>query len=89
VSPLGRRLFQFALGPAALAFIGAGSKQDVFSARQMIGEYGDRWAAEWLRGRDLDDWADYLDRLGARMELPIHPRPLNDEYFIAVNGCVH
>lgn len=25
VSPLGRRLFQFALGPAALAFIGVGS----------------------------------------------------------------
>ncbi|HVN89619.1 MAG TPA: hypothetical protein VMT61_07390 [Candidatus Binataceae bacterium] len=31
VSPLGRRLFQFALGPAALAFIGAGSKDDVIA----------------------------------------------------------
>ena len=36
VSPLGRRLFQFSLGPAALAFIGAGSKDDVLSARRMI-----------------------------------------------------
>ena len=36
VSPLGRRLFQFSLGPAALAFIGAGSKDDVLAARRMI-----------------------------------------------------
>jgi type IV secretory pathway VirB4 component len=38
-SPLGRRLFQFALGPAALAFIGAGAKDDVFAARRLIAEH--------------------------------------------------
>ena len=43
VSPLGRRLFQFALGPAALAFIGAGSKDDVLTARRMIDQHGERW----------------------------------------------
>jgi type IV secretion system protein VirB4 len=63
VSPLGRRLFQLALGPAALAFIGAGSKDDLISARQMIREYGERWTTEWLRRHDLDDWADYLNKL--------------------------
>jgi type IV secretion system protein VirB4 len=62
VSPLGRRLFQFALGPAALAFIGAGSKEDVLEARHMIAEFGERWRVEWLRSRGLAEWADYLAR---------------------------
>jgi type IV secretion system protein VirB4 len=62
VSPLGRRLFQFAVGPAALAFIGAGSKEDVLAARRMIAEHGERWRVEWLRARGLGEWADYLDR---------------------------
>ena len=62
VSPLGRRLFQFALGPTALAFIGAGSKEDLLVARRMIAEHGERWRVEWLRVRGLNDWADYLDR---------------------------
>ena len=61
VSPLGRRLFQFALAPAALAFIGAGSKEDVLVARRMIAEFGDRWPAEWLRARGFGEWGDYLD----------------------------
>jgi type IV secretion system protein TrbE len=60
VSPLGRRLFQFALGPAALAFVGAGSKDDVLTARRMIAEYGEHWRVEWLRSRGLGEWADYL-----------------------------
>src|ERR1700733_3200303 len=60
VSPLGRRLFQFALGPAALAFVGAGSKDDVLTARRMIAEFGEHWRVEWLRARGLGEWADYL-----------------------------
>jgi type IV secretion/conjugal transfer VirB4 family ATPase len=61
-SPLGRRLFQFALGPAALAFIGAGSKEDVLAARRMIGDFGGCWPVEWLRSRAFREWADYLAR---------------------------
>jgi type IV secretory pathway VirB4 component len=61
-SPLGRRLFQFALGPAALAFVGAGSKEDVLAARRVIGEFGEHWPVEWLRSRGLAEWADYLAR---------------------------
>jgi type IV secretion system protein VirB4 len=70
VSPLGRRLFQFSLGPAALAFIGAGSKDDILAARQMIEQHGERWTVEWLRARGLHDWAEYLDRLNSRVEKP-------------------
>ncbi len=70
VSSLGRRLFQFALGPAALAFIGAGAKDDVLSARQMIKRHGERWSSDWLRQRGLDDWAEYLDRLHGQTETP-------------------
>jgi type IV secretory pathway VirB4 component len=62
VSPLGRRLFQFGLGQAALAFIGAGSKDDVLMARTMIAEQGELWPAEWLRRKALDEWADYLQQ---------------------------
>jgi len=68
VSPLGRRLFQFALGPAALAFIGAGSKDDILAARRFIEQHGARWTVEWLRLRGLDDWADYLDRLSSQSQ---------------------
>ena len=70
VSPLGRRLFQFSLGPAALAFIGAGSKDDILAARQMIARHGERWTVEWLRRHGLNDWAGYLDRLIGRVEAP-------------------
>jgi type IV secretory pathway VirB4 component len=59
-SSLGRRLFQFALGPAALAFIGAGSKEDVLAARLMIAEFGERWPAEWLRARGFGEWSTSL-----------------------------
>jgi hypothetical protein len=49
VSPLGRRLFQFSLGPVALAFIGAGPKDDILLARAMMAQHGNRWTVEWLR----------------------------------------
>ncbi len=79
VSPLGRRLFQFSLGPASLAFIGAGSKDDVLAARQMIAEYGERWTVEWLRARGMHDWAEYLDKLYPRLDSQV-------EAMIGANG---
>jgi type IV secretion system protein VirB4 len=62
VSELGKRVFQFALGPAALAFIGAGGRADLFAVRHMIAEHGPRWPVEWLRARGLPEWAEYLAR---------------------------
>ena len=79
VSALGRRLFQFALGPAALAFIGADSKEDVLEARRMIAQFGERWPVEWLRARGLSEWADYLSR-----QLPATAAAVSN--IIAANG---
>jgi hypothetical protein len=62
--------FSFSLGPAALAFIGAGSKDDVLSARRMIEQFGDRWTVEWLRMRGLPDWAEYLEKLYPKPDPP-------------------
>ena len=70
-SPLGRRLFQFSLGPAALAFIGSSSKSDILAARQMIDRHGGGWTVEWLRARGLDDWAEHLDKLRGQVEMPV------------------
>jgi type IV secretion system protein TrbE len=82
-SSLGRRLFQFALGPAALAFIGTGSKEDVLGARRMIAEFGERWPAEWLRVRGFGEWSAYLDgqlnhKAMAVQHLTDSTRPLGD-----------
>jgi type IV secretion system protein VirB4 len=88
VSPLGRRLFQFALGPAALAFLGAGSKDDILSARRMMREHGDHWTSEWLRQRQLDDWAEYLDKLHKRSPT-VHSGLVMSEALPVNNGQVH
>jgi type IV secretion system protein TrbE len=82
LSPLGRRLFQFALGPAALAFIGAGSKEDVLTGRRMIAEFGERWPAEWLRARGFGEWGGYLDGQLIHKAAAV-------EHLIAANGYLN
>src|SRR5262249_16302355 len=62
-SPLGRRLFDLALEPATLSFVGASSKENILQARGMMREYGDNWPAEWLRSRGLGAWAEYWEKL--------------------------
>ena len=57
-SPLGRRIFSFGFGPAALSFVGASSQEDLRVVRQLINSHGERWPAEWLRQRGLEEWAD-------------------------------
>jgi type IV secretion system protein VirB4 len=90
VSPLGRRLFQFSLGPAALAFIGAGSKDDILATRRMSQQHGERWTVEWLRARGLHDWAEYLDRLNRHVESPTDALlSLNGILPFDTNGKVH
>jgi type IV secretion system protein VirB4 len=89
VSPLGRRLFQFALGPAALAFVGAGSKDDILSASRLVREYGDRWTSEWLRQRELEDWGDYVEKLRARVDLNTDTSFAIDHEFSKANGRIH
>jgi len=52
-SPLGKRLFELGLGPVALSFLGAGSREDLAAVRALIARYPAAWPAEWLRRRGL------------------------------------
>jgi type IV secretion system protein TrbE len=65
LSPTGRRLFDLSVEPVALAFTGAGSKDEILTAKRMSQEHGRAWPGEWLRTRGLDDWSDYWRKLAA------------------------
>lgn len=58
VSEQGRRLYQLALGPLALAFVGATDPDSIATIKQLSETYGDGWVDEWLRtkGLDLNDY---------------------------------
>lgn len=53
VSENGRRLYDLALGPMALAFVGATDKDSVAAIKTLETKYGDQWVHEWLAGRGL------------------------------------
>ncbi|MBC5815052.1 MAG: hypothetical protein GIW97_00780 [Candidatus Eremiobacteraeota bacterium] len=57
-SPLGKRLFELGLGPVALSFLGAGSREELVAARALMGRFPDTWPTEWLRRRGLSDAAE-------------------------------
>jgi type IV secretion/conjugal transfer VirB4 family ATPase len=65
LSPEGRRLFDLHLGPIALAFCGASSKEDIREVQALARELGHRWPREWLVRRGIaidslpggDPWA--------------------------------
>lgn len=48
VSGDGRRLYDLALGPVALAFVGASDKDSITQIKHLISKYGDGWVQEWL-----------------------------------------
>ncbi len=60
VSENGRRLYDLALGPLALAFVGASDKESVATIKHMEARFGDEWVHEWLAGRGLKH-NDYLE----------------------------
>lgn len=61
VSEQGRRLYELALGPLALAFVGAGDKESIADIKQLIEQHGARqWQGEWLARRGLNI-NDYLE----------------------------
>ena len=51
VSEKGRRLFDLALGPLALSFVGASDKESVATIRALENRYGEGWMDEWLKMR--------------------------------------
>jgi len=58
VSEKGRRLYQLALGPLALAFVGSTDKESIATIRKLEASHGDAWIHEWLRlkGLSLNDY---------------------------------
>jgi len=57
----GHRLYDLALGPLALAFVGASEKESLAEIRALEAKYGEAWTDEWLasRGLTLRDYAPY------------------------------
>lgn len=53
VSENGRRLYDLALGPLALSFVGASDKESVAAIKQLEAKFGEQWVHEWLAGRGL------------------------------------
>jgi len=59
-SPVGRRLFDMALGPVALAFVGAAGKDDLKHIRTLHSEHGTAWPRYWLEQRGIAHAASLL-----------------------------
>ncbi|MDV6344796.1 VirB4 family type IV secretion/conjugal transfer ATPase [Nitrosomonas sp. Is37] len=53
VSEYGRRLYDLALGPIALAFVGASDKESIATIRDLIARYGEGWIDQWLAIKGL------------------------------------
>ena len=60
-SEYGHRLYDLALGPLALAFVGASDKESIAEIRTLEAKYGAAWTDEWLasRGLTLRDYLTY------------------------------
>ena len=55
VSPDGRRLFDMALGPITLSFVGASGKDDIARIKALHETYHDGWVEEWLTERGIEN----------------------------------
>ena len=54
VSENGRRLFELALGPLTLSFVGATDKESIAAIKQLEKEYGSKWTHAWLESRGIN-----------------------------------
>lgn len=54
VSENGRRLYDLALGPLALAFVGSSDKESVAAIKNLERKFGAGWVNEWLAGRGIN-----------------------------------
>lgn len=52
-SPSGRRLFELALEPLALAFVGASDKESLKRITSLVTEHNDAWPWVWLKERNV------------------------------------
>jgi len=60
VSETGRRLYDLALGPLAMAFVGASDKESIESIRNLRAKFGHEWINHWLTARNIK-LTDYLE----------------------------
>lgn len=56
----GRRLYELALGPLALSFVGATDKDSIAQIKQLEAKHGTAWVHHWLAARNLN-LNDYLE----------------------------
>lgn len=56
-SPEGRRLFDMALGPVTVSFVGASGKEDLKRIRALADQFGDEWPVRWLHERGIGNAA--------------------------------
>jgi len=58
VSEKGRRIYQLALGPLALAFVGSTDKESIATIKKLEVTFGDQWIEKWLdiKGLNLKDY---------------------------------
>ena len=54
VSEKGRRLFELALGPLALAFVGSTGTDSVAAIKALEDKFGHAWVDEWLEARSVN-----------------------------------
>jgi type IV secretion system protein TrbE len=60
VSPEGRRLFNMALGPVALSFVGATGKDDLKTIQNLAADHGRAWPIHWLERRGVHNGASLI-----------------------------
>lgn len=58
-SPLGRRLLELQLGPLALSIVSADGIDDRNYIKELIRCYGQNWVFEYLKQKNLTEWADH------------------------------
>ena len=49
----GRRLFELALGPLTLSFVGVSDKESIARIRSLMKQHGRAWPGYWLEERGL------------------------------------
>ncbi|NCT57177.1 MAG: conjugal transfer protein TrbE [Legionella sp.] len=54
VSEQGQRLYQLALGPLALAFVGATDPDSITRMKELEMQYGDTWVSRWILEKGVD-----------------------------------
>lgn len=54
-----RRMYQLALGPVTLAFVGASDKEAIAKIQKLKAQYGNAWPEEWVRQTAKCELADF------------------------------